>query len=113
MTHISSNFEHKQFISKVFRDNDLMFGRMISGSKTYYRERYPNHNIVFNANIITINDNNIWCGDLDVTIDESKLKRIAKSLDQDLYILREEDIIFHTDESINSLISYASYIIKK
>nr|HPI82220.1 hypothetical protein [Candidatus Paceibacterota bacterium] len=52
---------------KIFMNHGLMMGRMISGSKSGYRDRYPENLVVFNANIVTKKRGKVWHGDLDVT----------------------------------------------
>jgi len=82
---------------KVFENSGFFFGRMVSGSKTLYLERFPDHTVVFNSRIYTVEtwekEKNgkikdffegqkieIWYGDLDLTIDTEKLKQIAKKI---------------------------------
>ena len=80
----------------IFRDNELPFGRMISSSKSQYRQTHPNHKIVFNARVYLENDYTnhrkliadffegmtleVWYGDLDLTVDSDKLKGVSKDL---------------------------------
>jgi len=70
---------------------------MISGSKSGYRERNPNNEVYFNANIFTLEEGKVWYGDLDLTKDLSILETIAKSIRKDLYILREMDGRFENE----------------
>jgi hypothetical protein len=114
MIQYPSEFKEEKYFYNIFKENGLLMGRMISGSKSYYRERFPKHLVIFNANIIIINDKKVWHGDLDITIDENKLKNVAKILNQDLYILYEYDARFgNEDKPIDELIKKAAYIIKK
>lgn len=81
-------------IDEIFRKHQLYYSRMISFSKSFYRENFPNNEVYFNANIFIIDKkkaHKIWYGDLDLTIDEKVLKKIAKEIKYDLYILREMD----------------------
>jgi hypothetical protein len=82
---------------KLFIDNGLMMGRMISGSKSGYRERYPDNLVVFNANIATKSRGKIWYGDLDVTLDYEKLASVAEALKEDLFVLYEMDGRFENE----------------
>ena len=82
----------------LFLNNGFMIGRMISGSKSGYRERFPNNDAVFNANIVIATRGKVWYGDLDLTLDEEKLKEIAKTLGEPLYILREMDARFENED---------------
>ena len=84
---------------KIFSDNGFRLGRMISWSKSWYREKYPDHLVVFNANIITKSRGKIWYGDLDITFEIEKLKKIAKILNEDLYILYESDARFENENA--------------
>ena len=47
-------------IYELFMNHGLMTGRMISGSKSGYKERHPDNLIVFNANIIIESKGKIW-----------------------------------------------------
>ncbi|HRT03412.1 MAG TPA: hypothetical protein P5513_05690 [Candidatus Diapherotrites archaeon] len=84
---------------KIFSDNGLRLGRMISGSKSWYSEKYPDHLVIFNANIITESRGKIWYGDLDITFEIEKLKKIAKILNEDLYVLYESDARFENENA--------------
>lgn len=66
-------------------------GRMIYGSKSAYCERYPDNTVVFNAVLITPNLGRFWHGDLDITRDQNRLKEIARSIGETVYVLREMD----------------------
>ena len=68
---------YKEFYSRGFP-----MGRMISQSKSGYRDRHPQHDVMFNANIIIEGANKAWFGDLDITIDRPLLEEIAKALDK-------------------------------
>ena len=82
---------------KVFEDAGFYFGRMISGSKSYYANKFPDHEVVFNARIYDTKTYSkekdgkikdffegqaieIWYGDLDLTRDAEKLKEIANKI---------------------------------
>jgi hypothetical protein len=86
-------------IYKIFAENFLMIGRMISGSKSGYRDRYPNNKVVFNANIVTKSKGKVWHGDLDITLDYDKLQAVANILKEDLYILYEMDARFENENA--------------
>lgn len=67
-------------------------GRMISASKSGYRQKHPNNIPVFNANIVAESDGKfekIWYGDLDITIDEIALRMIALTIKKKIWILPE------------------------
>jgi hypothetical protein len=82
---------------RIFEDAGFFFGRMISGSKSYYANKFPDHEVVFNARIYDMEmyekEKNgkikdffegqgieIWYGDLDLTRDIEKLKEIANKI---------------------------------
>lgn len=65
-------------------------GRMISS----YKIEPKGHVCVFNANICIKSRGKIWFGDLDLMIDADKLKALAKSIGETVYVLRERDARF-------------------
>jgi hypothetical protein len=83
--------------NNFLRIENLHNGRMISQSKSDYRDRNPNSVVYYNANILTINNGKVWYGDLDLTKDGEALKRVSKSLGETLYILRESDCRFENE----------------
>jgi len=90
---------------KIFQTYELNSGRMISGSKSGYIEKNPEHFPLFNARIYTKKDylNNqadikdffkgqeleIWYGDLELTQDVSKLYRAHLEIKEPLVITTE------------------------
>ncbi len=78
-------------ILKELNDVGLNISRLISASKSSYRERKPNNLVYFNANIFVYDYGKIWWGDIDITEDHIKLNEIAKKLNVHLYILSEQD----------------------
>lgn len=110
---MKSEFDEDVDYSKVFEHFKLSMGRMISSSKSGYRERYPDNLVIFNANIITEKGGKVWYGDLDITRDFDVLKEIADELQEDLYILRELDARFgNENETFASLKKKAAEIIR-
>lgn len=91
-------------IRQTFWDNNFISGRMISGSKSRYRERFPDNEVYFNANIFVLGEGKVWYGDLDVTKDREDLQKIASQLGKDLYILREMDGRFENESISDSKI---------
>lgn len=72
-------------------------GRMIAASKSSYDRRYPTHLTLFNANLL-INAEKRWWGDLDLSVDEPKLRAIARELAGcGLHILYELDARFRSE----------------
>lgn len=81
----------------IFKKHQLNFARLLSGSKSFYRNLHPKDEIIFNARIYTIEtyekykntdiidffkgqDLEIWYGDLNLTIDEELLKAVSKEI---------------------------------
>lgn len=73
-------------------------GAMISGSKSGYRQAYPKNLPIFNSNVVT-EKGKIWYGDIDLTLSESKLKELAKAINQTVYVLLEMDGRFENESS--------------
>lgn len=88
--------------TQAFLNNGLMTGRMISLSKSAYRDQYPENEVYFNCNIFILGEGKIWYGDLDVTKERETLKAIAQDLGTPLYILREMDGRFGNEELSDS-----------
>lgn len=83
-------------------------GRMISGSKSFYYSKCQNNFVVFNANLVLSECGKIWYGDLDITLDGNDLKKIAKEIGLTIYVLREMDARFGSeDDPIETLIKKA------
>jgi len=104
-------------ISNIFAKHGFRIGRMIASSKSAYWERHPNNDVIFNANILVFNCNNysgkVWFGDLDVTLDSPKLEKVADELNTNLYILRESDARFESEnQSIKNLMFKAQHVIR-
>jgi hypothetical protein len=95
MKKLIENYRH-------FEAEGLTIGRMVSASKSSYRERYPDHEVCFNANVFSAQQGKIWYGDLDITLDGEKLDRIAESLGEKLFVLREMDGRFE-NESLSEI----------
>ena len=80
------------------QDNGLRRGRMISDSKSGYRQSNPNSVCYFNANIITASEGKVWFGDLDLTKEGETLKAIANETNTILYVLKEHDCRFEGED---------------
>jgi hypothetical protein len=81
----------------LFLLEGLNFGRMLSGSKSRYKEANPHNEVYFNANVFT-SEGKLWWGDLDITIDAEKLQNIAEAMETKLYVLREMDGRFENED---------------
>lgn len=62
--------------------------RLLCGSKSRYKEMYPLHLIVFNANVF-MGFQKIWYGDLDLDIDVDKLYALSKVLSAKISVTYE------------------------
>lgn len=85
-------------IINLFAKNGFVLGRMISASKSRYRDIFPNNNAIFNANIVIKSRGKIWYGDLDLTLESERLQKIATELGEPLYVLREMDARFENED---------------
>lgn len=93
-------------IREIFNKQKLYCGRMISGSKQAPKDQV----CVWNANIITKSGGKVWFGDLNLTKEGEKLKVIGKEIGETLFVLKECDARFGTeDDSIEVLISRAAW----
>jgi len=73
--------------------------RLIGGSKSYYYRTHPHHVIYFNANIFTKEDGKIWYGDIDLTLDEEKLKQLSIEADKEVFLLSEMSGRFENEKN--------------
>ena len=93
--------EYREIIAQY-----LPFARCF-GSKSMYREKHPDHLVVFNARIYVTagwekvknmkpiefffeaRKEEVWYGDLDFNLDLDTLRKIRSEIDTDLYISTE------------------------
>jgi hypothetical protein len=73
----------------VFEKHGFYLARMISGSKSTYRQKYPKNDVLFNANIFTPTKNKVWYGDLDITLDSDKLQNVCNEIGEEMIIVGE------------------------
>lgn len=93
-----------------FKENGLNAGRMMSYSKSKYKEENPNSICCFNANVLTLNNGKVWWGDLDITKDGDKLQKISEEIGEVLYVLREMDYRFENEnDNVDKAISKAIF----
>jgi len=85
-------------MEEIFESEKLLRGRMISSSKSSYRDRFPDNEVYFNSNIFVLGEGKIWYGDIDVTIEKEQLENVAREIGKDLYILSEMDGRFGNEE---------------
>jgi hypothetical protein len=81
-------------MTQVFEKYRLYCGRMVSGSKITPKGQF----CVWNANVLSPTKGKIWFGDLNITQDGDRLKEVAKELGETLYVLREHDCRFGTED---------------
>ena len=86
----------------VFYSKGFIPGRMISGSKSRYRDLYPDNEVYFNANVFVLGEGKIWHGDLDLTRDKDSLGEIAREIWKNLFILSEMDGRFENENRTDS-----------
>lgn len=97
-------------MKEKFHSKGLILGRLISGSKSRYREQYPNNEVYFNANVFVLGEGKIWYGDLDITRDGEILEEIAREIGKNLFILKEMDGRFGNENlSDVEILKLASY----
>jgi len=91
-------------VTTLLIEQKLQIGRMISGGK-----RSPQgHICVWNANIVTESRGKVWFGDLDLTLDGDKLQKVADTIGEKLYVLREHDCRFSAEnDPVEELIEKA------
>lgn len=76
-------------IQKIFNKHGFYQSRMISGSKSGYRRRFPENDVVFNARIFTPKYGGVWNGDLDITLDCKELQKISDEIGDEILITYE------------------------
>lgn len=83
-------------------------GKLVSWSKSGYRERYPKNLVVFNSNVLVVHKRKflkketaekIWYGDIDITLERENLKKLAQTLETTVVVLSESDARFANENS--------------
>lgn len=74
---------------EIFSEYGFFLNRMISGSKSGYRSKYPDNYIIFNANIFIRSKHKIWYGDLDITKDAINLQKICNEIGEEMIVVSE------------------------
>ena len=64
-------------------------GRLISQSKSGYRNNHQDHLVYFNACVFLEDGTEVWFGDLDLTLDTEKLHTLANKLGETLAVTPE------------------------
>lgn len=65
-------------------------GRLLSASKSFYRDNHQNNIVFFNGNIYDLEGIKIWHGDVDITADLNKLKDIATTFGETIFVTTEQ-----------------------
>jgi len=81
-------------MNEIFEKHGFPQGRMISGSKSGYRQRFPKNDVIFNARIFTKTDN--WHGDLDITKDRKELQKLCNEINEEM-LITSESVGWHSE----------------
>lgn len=83
--------EHFDSIYDAMAENGFYGGRMLSGSKSAYIERYPERRgqVYFNACVFAEDGTQVWHGDLDLVADADKLQAAADACGQTFFVTPE------------------------
>lgn len=95
-------------LERLLNEHKFEISRMIAYSKSTYRKKYPKNKIIFNANIISEREGKVWWGDLDLTLDQEKLQKVADAYNEPFYVLREMDCRFDTEKLPFSVLKKAA-----
>jgi len=76
-------------MENIFEKYNFGRGRLISMSKSGYRNKYPYNYVLFNANIFTKSQHLIWFGDLDITKDAETLRKICDEIGEEMIVVSE------------------------
>jgi len=99
--------------NNIFNKHEFHVGRLITGSKSSYRENHPNDLIIFNANILIQSKGKIWHGDLNITKDAKILQRICNEINEKMIIVSEMLCRFGMEEKSYSEIEKNARVIFK
>lgn len=87
--------EHEKIVETLLG----LKSKMICGSKSGYRRRHPKNLVCFNANVVVEGLGKVWYGDLDITLHEALLVRLAQLLEREVYVLQEMDGRFDNEDA--------------
>lgn len=76
--------------NQILKSLGFYEGRMICASKSEYRKEHPDNLVVFNSTLMTKSGDHIVMMDLDLTLEDDKLKAAAKEIGE-FIVLRESD----------------------
>src|SRR4051794_13959791 len=72
--------------------------RLVTLSKTHYCAKHPDHLVVFNANVC-FDEGKAWWGDVDLTLEEARIVRLAGLTGESVYVLYESDGRFENEDA--------------
>ena len=104
---ISSEYEPKK-LTQIAEGILGHCARLVSGSKSLYRSNHPDHVVIFNANVFTKEDGKIWYGDIDLTLDEQRLKRLGYELEKEVFLLQEMEGRFENEEKVGDQVEQSA-----
>ena len=81
-------------IVAVLRSHGFHSGRLIALSKSGYRRALPKHWVIYNAKVFIRRGLVLTLVDLDLTLDADKLTAAARAIDENLFVLCENDPTF-------------------
>ena len=98
-------------IKEIFLKHGFITGRMISGSKSGYRQRHPENDVIFNARIYTPNpeNHNVWWGDLDITVDCKNLQGVCDEIKEELLVTTESIGWYGESKKYSDIEKYGSF----
>jgi len=76
-------------VSKYLEARGFWEGRMLTFSKSLYRKARPSHVVLFNACLFDIKGEEVWWGDVDLTLDWKVFYETARALVETLILTPE------------------------
>ena len=76
-------------VGKYLEAHGFIEGRLITFSKSLYREAYPKHIVLFNACLFNTKGEEVWWGDVDLTRDWKVFYETARALNETLILTPE------------------------
>lgn len=76
-------------IYDALAEQGLYGGRMLSGSKSGYRERFPSNTVYFNACVFNTDGTQVWHGDLDLSVDSDAIQQAVDESNEAISVTPE------------------------
>jgi hypothetical protein len=70
----------------------LRYGRHVAFRKATYLQAFPRRVVIFGAHLTDEAGNDLWYGDLDLTVDEQKLLDLADALGEELFLMDDSSL---------------------